>query len=136
MYSNFFIFFIVFFSGHGCPHPFSLFLRPLICIVNLCAHSEDPAFIACMSPLWQAGYSLALVTEYISPWQDLKLQIHHYNLFSPQVCINTIHSLYRPCAMPQFHVVRTHFSYADPTPLMFQDSAVKRQIKAKPSIET
>ena len=48
----------MFFSGHGCPHPFSFFLRPFICIVNLCAHNEDPAFIACMSPLWQAGYSL------------------------------------------------------------------------------
>ena len=62
----------VFFSGHGCPHPFSLFLRPHICIVNLCAHSEDPAFIACVSPLWQAGYSLVMVTVFISPWQESK----------------------------------------------------------------
>ena len=58
----------LFFSGHGCPHPFSLFLRPLICIVNLCAHSEDPAFIACVSTLWQAGYSLVLVTVFIYPY--------------------------------------------------------------------
>ena len=43
-YKKYIFFKLCFSAGMGCPHPFSLFLRPLICIENLCAHSEDPAF--------------------------------------------------------------------------------------------
>ena len=56
---------------------------------------EDPAFIASMSPLWSAGYSLVLITLFISPWLELKLQLH-FVIFSAH-----------PCAMPQFLLGRT-----------------------------
>ena len=51
---------------------------------------EDPAFIACMSPLWQAGYSLLLIKFFISPWLELKWQIH-FVIFSIHICVNRIH---------------------------------------------
>ena len=75
--------------------------------------------IACMSPLWQAGYSLVLIAFIISPWLELNLELH-FVTFSAHICVNRIHLLHRPCAKPQFILVRTRFSYADLTPPVFQ----------------
>ena len=77
-----------------------------------------------MSPLWQARYSLDLITFFISPWPELKWQLH-FVIFSAHICVNRIHLLHRPCTMSQFLVVRTRFYYPDLTPPVFQDPAVK-----------
>ena len=47
------------------PFPLSTFLY-----CKFMCTCEDPALIACMSPLWQAGFSLVLITFIISPFQS------------------------------------------------------------------
>ena len=70
-----------------------------------------------MSPLWQAEYSL--VSSHLLGWNC------NCSFFSVHICVNRIHLLHCPCEMPPFLVVRTCFSYADPTLPVFQDPAVK-----------
>ena len=101
--------------GKGILQPISLFLCPLfVHYVNLCAHLETQCIIAWMSPLWQAGYSRVLITFKISYWLELELKLH-FVIFSVHICVNRIHWLQRHCAMPWFLMVRTRFSFADPT---------------------
>ena len=49
---------------------------------------EDPAFIACMSPLWQAGYSLVLITFsiYLS-FAGIEIVVSLL-IFSVHICVN------------------------------------------------
>ena len=88
---------------------------------------ENPAIIAftSMPPLWQAGYSLLLTTFFISPWLELKWQ-HHFVITSAHIYVNRIHWL-RNHAL--FLVVKTRFSYADPTPPVFKTQQWPSQIK-------
>ena len=55
------------FGGHGCKPTIFPFHRPhFVLYCKFCAHVKTQ-HIACMSPLWQAGYSLLLITFII--WQ-------------------------------------------------------------------
>ena len=54
--------------------------------------------IACISPLWQALYSLLLVTCIISPWLELKWKLHLV-IVSARICVNRIHWLCNPCVL-------------------------------------
>ena len=61
-----------FFIGHGCSptiFPFPPFTCCTVCKF-MCTFG-DPTFIACMSPMWQAGYNLVMITfiiQYLLDW--------------------------------------------------------------------
>ena len=114
------------------PQPFSLFPRPHICIVILCAQwrlSIYSLFVPTMASRIQSNFDFWF---FISPWLELKWQLL-FVPFSTHICVNGEND-YKPlCNATLFTEDRTLFSYASPYRLCFKTKQWNWQIKAKPS---
>ena len=99
--------------GMVVHQPFSLFLRPHICIVNLCAQWRTSIY-SLYVPTVTSRIQSSFDHIFISPWLELKWQLY-FVTYSVRICVNRSHWLHCPCAMQRF----LSWSYTD------QDPAVK-----------
>ena len=112
------------------PWPFSLFLHPHICIVNLCAQwrpSNYSLYVPSAASRIQSGIDHIFI--YLPGWN----WNGSFTLLSIQPTFVLMDLLITsPCATPHFLlVVRTHFSYAYPYRLCFKNPQWKLPIKGQ-----